>query len=91
MDNQKNDTSQATENFPILEKAFNEFGNNYRPTNSTQKELKSTHEIQTLFNELTGMKTSLFEISEGLEKMGYQFKLIENEFLWMVEKTDGTI
>jgi hypothetical protein len=81
--------STDTEQLPVLKKAFEEFATNYMPTQKAKCELKSSAEIQVLFNELTGLETTRYEIADGLEKLGYQFKLIGDEYMWMVEKIEN--
>jgi hypothetical protein len=71
---------------PIMQKCFDVFQQNYNPSNSTDSELKSTNEIRVMFNSLTGMDSSNFEIADGLSKCGFEFILIGGDMLWMLEK-----
>ena len=71
---------------PLIEKAFEEFSKTYCPTENNTCELKGTAEIQRMVNDLTGIELTRFEVADKMRNTGYKFKLIEDEFFWMVEK-----
>jgi hypothetical protein len=72
----------------VMQNAFGEFRSNYIPTPEKNKEaiLKTSGDLTIMFEEFTGLAISRFDMVNLMTGAGFAFKLIGNQFFWLMEE-----
>jgi uncharacterized membrane protein YkoI len=70
-----------------LYQALSVFCNRYDPAeDNTATDYFSSKEIKNIVESHTGVHVDMKELYELLDKMHYKYKLVDNDFMWMVRK-----